>query len=280
MLNILWRGFHVTTIIFAILGFILVGGYLSTRFGFTNTEGVIDNQTKSFIQKPTPDTNNNYTTFPLAHTKEWIAFRKAIIKDLPVITKISKETGVPSRLLVAILVPEQMRLFHSDRAIFKQVFEPLKILGSQSQFSWGIFGIKVDTARAVESHLHDKASPYYVGERFENILNFASSSNADEERYLRITDEHNHLFSYRYTALYILQIESQWKKQGFPINDKPEVIATLWNLGFEKSKPHKDPSSGGAVLDIDTKKYSFGEIARLFYYSDEMIEIFPIENNN
>ena len=81
--------------------------------------------------------------------------------------KIYKETGIPPRILVAILVPEQMRLFHSDRAIFKQFFEPLKMLGSQSQFSWGIFGIKDDTARDVENHLTDTTSPYYLGKSFE-----------------------------------------------------------------------------------------------------------------
>lgn len=277
---ILKRGFHVVTIIFAIIGVILVGGYFAVRFGFTNTQGVIDNQTKKFIPKASVGAKT-YTEFPLAHTPEWISFRQAVIKDLPMITKVSKETGVPARLLVTILVPEQMRLFHSNRSVFKSVFEPLKVLGSQSQFSWGIFGIKDDTAKNVEAHLKNPSSPYYLGKAYENALDFtsssASSTDIDQERYLRITDEHNHLYGYRYAALYILQIESQWKKAGFPIDKKPEVIATLWNLGFEKSKPHKDPTSGGAVLDINDTKYSFGEIARLFYYSDEMIEIFPQE---
>jgi hypothetical protein len=280
MTIILRRGFHVITIFFATIGVILVGGYFAVRFGFTNTEGIIDNQTKKFIPNASVGTKT-YTEFPLAHTPEWISFRQAVAKDLPMITKVSKETGVPARLLVAILVPEQMRLFHSNRSVFKSVFEPLKVLGSQSQFSWGIFGIKDDTAKNVEMHLKTPSSPYYLGETYENALNFsslsASSTDIDQERYLRITDEHNHLYGYRYAALYILQIESQWKKAGFPIDKKPEVIATLWNLGFEKSKPHKDPTSGGAVLDINDTKYSFGEIARLFYYSDEMIEIFPQE---
>jgi hypothetical protein len=277
---ILKRGFHVVTIFFAIIGFILVAGYFAIRFGFTNTQGIIDNQTKKFIPKATVG-NKTYTEFPLAHTPEWISFRQAVAKDLPIITKVSKETGVPARLLVAILVPEQMRLFYSNRPIFKQVFEPLKVLGSQSQFSWGIFGIKDDTAKSVESHLKNPSSSYYLGKKYENSLNFTSTSTSstdiDQERYLRITDEHNHLYGYRYTAFYILQIESQWKKAGFPITNKPEVIATLWNLGFSKSKPHASPSSGGAVLDINDKKYSFGEVARLFYYSDEMIELFPLE---
>jgi hypothetical protein len=259
-------------IIFAIIGFVLVSGYLAVRFGLTKTTGIIDTQTKNFINIQKKD---SYETFPLAHTPSWVAFRQAVAKDVPMIQKVSKETGIPPRLLVAILVPEQMRLFHSDRPLFKRVFEPLKVLGSQSQFSWGIFGIKDETARAVESHLTDTSSPYYLGKSFENSLSFSSSTDTDNERFTRITDEHNHLYSYRYTALYVAQTEAQWKKDGFPITDRPEIIATLWNLGFTKSIPHDSPSSGGAVLDIDGTKYSFGEMAKLFYYSDEMIELFP-----
>ena len=248
------------------------------RLGFTNTKGTIDNQTVNFIQRDTT-TIDSYTSFPLAHTPEWIAFRQAVVKDIPLIIRVSKETGIPARLLVAILVPEQMRLFHSNRAIFKEVFAPLKVLGSQSQFSWGIFGVKDDTARAIESHLQDRNSPYHLGKNFEKMLSFTSSNenDVDQERFARITDERNHLYSYLYAALYIAQIESQWEKSGYKISDRPEVIATLWNLGFEKSSPHKNPKSGGAVLDIGKEKYSFGEIARLFFYSDEMIELLPIE---
>ncbi len=266
----------VFTIIFAIIGFVLVIGYFTVRFGFTNTRGIIDTQTENFIKKPMK-LQNGYEIFPLAHTPEWVAFRQAVAKDLPIITRVSKETGVPTRLLVAILVPEQMRLYYSNRPVFKKFFEPLKILGSQSQFSFGIFGIKDETARAVENHLINKTSPFYLGKQFENALAFSSSTDITNERFARITDEHNHLYGYRYAALYVLQIQSQWKKAGYPINSRPEIIATLWNLGFEKSKPKKNPSSGGAVLTINNTKYSFGEIARLFYYSDEMIELFPVQ---
>lgn len=265
----------VTTLIvvFAIIGFVLTSGYIAMRFKLTNTKGVMDTASVTFA-KPT-DKEQTYTEFPLAHTPEWNAFKQAVAKDKVMIDKVSKETGVPPRLLIAILVPEQMRLFHTDRPIFKKVFEPLKVLGSQSQFSWGIFGIKDETARAVELHLTDTTSPFYLGKSFENSLSFASTTNIDDERFQRIIDEHNHLYSYRYTALYVLQIESQWKKAGFPISNNPAVIATLWNLGFSKSKPNAEPKSGGAAIDINGTSYSFGSLASMFYYSDELIELFP-----
>jgi hypothetical protein len=261
--------------VFALIGFTLSAGYIAVRLGITNTSGRIDEQTDNFLKKKSLH-DESYELFPLAHTDEWVAFRVAVAKDKTILEKVSKETGVPSRLIVSLLVPEQMRLFHSDRPLFKRVFAPLKILGSQSQFSWGIFGIKDVTARAVEAHLLDKTSPFYLGKSFEESLAF-KTTNVEKERFARITDEHNHLYGYRYAAIYIQQIESQWARAGHPIGGRPEIIATLWNLGFEKSKPNNNPKSGGAILTINDKEYSFGELARAFYYSDEMVELFPLK---
>lgn len=264
--------FSSLIILFACIGFVLVMGYLAMRLKLTSTLGVIDTESSHFVK--TKENENIYIEFPLTHTQEWNAFKQAVVKDKPIVEKISKETGIPSRLLIAILVPEQMRLFHSDRPLFKSIFEPLKVLGSQSQFSWGIFGIKDETARAVEAHLLDTNSPFYLGAAFQHRLDF-TTPDPDQERFQRIIDEHNHTYSYLYTALFVAQIESQWKKAGFPLTDKPAVIATLWNLGFTKSKPNNDPKSGGASLLINGKTYSFGALAEAFYYSDELIEIYP-----
>lgn len=262
--------FRVSIYIFSIIGLILVLGFFSVKFGLTNVFGVIDAQENSFLQKDA----SGYTRFPLSHTPEWIAFRQAVAKDKQLIEKTSKETGVPPRILISLLVPEQMRLFHSDRPLFKKIFEPLKILGSQSQFSWGIFGIKDETARAIENNLKDTSSPFYLGQSFENALNF-KTTDKDQERFSRIIDEHDHIYGYLYAALYIAQIEKQWKDAGFTIENRPEILATLWNIGFAHSNPNSDPKSGGAPIDIDGITYSFGTLAGSFYYSDEMIEIFP-----
>lgn len=261
----------ILVIIFAIIGFSLVAGYIAVRLGLTNTPGIIDEQSQHFLLA-----SGKYTEFPLAHTPEWIAFRQAVAKDKTIIDQVSKETGVSGRTLVALLVPEQMRLFYTNRPIFKQIFEPLKILGSQSQFSWGILGIKDETARAVEDHLHDKTSPFYLGTPFEHMLDFKTTT-PDQERFSRIIDEHDHTYGYLYAALYLVQIEKQWKDAGFPIANRPEILATLWNIGFEHSVPNADPKSGGAPIDINDTTHSFGALAGAFYSSDEMVEIFPTQ---
>jgi hypothetical protein len=262
--------FKFCTYVFALIGLVLVMGYGALRLGLTTTEGIVDTGDHRFIEKA----DDTYTVFPLAHTPEWVAFRIAIAKDKQTLDRVSKETGLSERLLVALVVPEQMRLFYTNRPLFKEVFSPLKILGSQSQFSWGILGIKEDTAQAVETHLNDQASPFYLGGPYSHMLDF-KTENHDSERFDRIINDESHYYSYLYAALFILQIEKQWKDQGIPISTRPDIIATLWNIGFNHSHPHDDPLSGGSSMDIGTTTYSFGRLAKDFYDSDEMIELFP-----
>ena len=176
-------------------------------------------------------------------------------------------------MIVAPLVVEQLRLFTSEREIFKQIFSPLKILGNQSQFSWGVMGIKQDTAKQIEENLKDKKSVWYLGKEFEHILDFKTDDH-DNERFERLTDEHDRYYSYLYGALCIKQIMKQWSNAGFNIDNRPEIIATLYNIGFENSKPKRDPQSGGAKIEINGGQYSFGSLAQEFYNSDELIEEF------
>ena len=260
----------IGVLFFACVGLVLVGGYIAVRYGFTNTHGIIDTQNKTFVEPP----HGTYTTFVLAHTPEWIAFRMAIAKDTEMIRRIERETGIPARTLISPIVPEQMRLFHTERPVFKQFFEPLKILGSQSQFSWGIAGIKDETAREVERRLKDATSPSYLGAQYEHILDF-KTEDPNQERFDRITDERNHYYAYLYTALYLKEIEAEWTHAGFDISKRPEILATLYNLGFSKSNPKANPEIGGAQIDINGTSYSFGSLAGMFYVSDELVELFP-----
>jgi len=71
------------------------------------------------------------------------------------------------------------------------------------------------------------------------------------------------------------ELEAQWQKAGISINDKPEIVATLFNIGFANSKPHPDPLPGGAEIDIASTTYSFGGLAGSFYYSSELTDVFP-----
>lgn len=266
--------FHIIIYIFAAVGFIFLIVYVAVQLGWTKTSGIIDvqhdyfkNQLTEFIPHP-----------PWSQTEEWNVLKDAISKDKEPIISAGEKVGISPRLIVAVLIVEQLRLFHSNREIFKQVFAPLKILGNQSQFSWGVMGIKQDTARQIEENLKDPQSAWYVGKDYEHTLDYASSTKTegvDAERFARLTSETDRYFSYLYAAVLLKELESQWNKAGFPISDKPEILATLFNIGFTNSRPNSEPKVGGAQIDIGTTTYSFGGLAGSFYYSDEMLGEFP-----
>jgi hypothetical protein len=212
--------------------------------------------------------------FPWMNDEEWIVIGAAVDKDKDVINQVSRETQLPPRLIVSSLIVEQLRLFHSQRELFKKVFEPLKILGNATKISLGVMGIKEATAIEIERHLKDPASEYYLGKSFENNLDF-STSDPVQERFERLTRENDHYYSYLYAALYMKQMMSQWEKAGYDIRYRPEIIGTLFNVGFPQSKPKPDPKTGGSEISIKEAKYSFGSLAYEFYYSGEMQESFP-----
>lgn len=289
--------FSFLTVVFAIIGFVFVGVYFAVKFGFTNTTGIIDQQRDQFIQdglkelpkivsvqSPTTPLATNTTSEPTPqeqptykhwqHTYEWEIIQSALSKDIAVVQRASVDSGVPARLIVAQLVVEQFRLFFSEREAFKKWFEPLKILGSQTQFSWGVMGMKEETAIQVEQHLKDPSSPYYLGTTFEHLLDF-QTNDIESERFTRMTDQHDHYYSYLYAGLFLKQIISQWERAGYDVSNSPDILSTIYNLGFSKSIPNPDPKSGGAQITLDGVSYSFGSLGAEFYYSDAMLTEFP-----
>lgn len=226
--------------------------------------------------KAFPDQNNTANLYPWIESEEWQTLKQAVAKDKDLINQVAQKTGVPSRLLVAQIVGEQLRLFHDDREVFKQVFQPLKILGNEVQFSLGVAGIKEETAKKIEENLTDKTSSFYLGSSDEHLLDF-QTANHDQERFSRLTDAHDRTYSYLYTALFLKQVETQWQKAGFDISNRPEILATLFNLGFDKSIPKVDPQVGGSVVTIDDRDYTFGGLAYDFYYSGELLDEFPYQ---
>jgi len=254
-------------ILFAIIGFVLVAGYFAVKLGLTDTRGIVD----SIDRYSTGRTN-----YPWMQGQEWQVLQEAISKDEAVIKRAALAAGIPSRVLVSALVPEQLRLYYDEREIFKGFFAPLKILGNQTQFSWGVMGIKPDTAKAIEVHLNDPTSPYYPGPEYAHLLD-STSSPLEDVRFSRIANEDDHYYSYLYAALYLRQIVAQWPHEGYDLSRRPEILATLYNIGFSSSEPNKTPQIGGAEVEINGMTYSFGGLAYEFYYSDALIDYFPIE---
>ena len=222
--------------------------------------------------------NNNRNVFSWVNEDEWKSIESGILKDKDVINKVANQVGIAPRLIVSALIVEQLRLFHSQRELFKKFFEPLKILGNATKISLGVMGIKEATAIDTEKHLKDPSSPYYLGAEYENLLDLNSNDPAGE-RFSRLTDDKNHYYAYLYGAVYLKEMLTQWERAGYSIKYRPEIIGTLFNVGFPQSKPNPDPKVGGSKITIGDGVYSFGSLAYEFYYSGEMLEEFPYITN-
>jgi len=268
--------FTILVYIFAFIGFGLTAGFFAVKYGLTNTSGVIDTQRQNFLDggKTPETTTNSPSDMYWATLPEWQTIRAAILKDKAVIYRASATAGVSPRLIITQLVVEQLRLFYTERESYKKFFEPLKILGSQTQFSWGVMGTKEETAIEIENNLKNRSSTYYLGSTYEHMLDF-KTADIKQERFTRMTDQHDHYYSYLYAGLYLKQIMTQWKSAGFDISGRSDILATLYNIGFNGSRPKANPQSGGAEIKIGDHVYSFGSLAREFYDSNELVEEFP-----
>lgn len=240
-------------------------------------ESYVDNTNIDSCKK-----NNNVnknlpkTAYIWADTEEWNLMKNVFTRDQDVIVKASKDAGISPRLLLGGVIGEQFRFFGNRRESFKQYFEPLKILASLSNTSFGIAGLKPNTARLIEENLKNKNSPFYLGKDMENLLDYdVNILDKDKARMDRITNTKDPYYSYLYVGLYMKQIIKQWENNGFDIGTRPDVLATLYNLGFPRSVPKENPVSGGAIINVGGKDYTFGDLGYEFYFSGELVEIFP-----
>jgi hypothetical protein len=287
-------------LIFALIGMAFTAVFIGMQFGFTNVRGTIEERNSFFGKVPTINFNNASSSEASAdsgpvgngcleefdqtkscewnETVQWAVVKGGLEKDQAVIARVASETGVPARMIAAAVMPEQMRFFAQDenREVFKRYFEPLKILASLSQFSLGVSGMKQKTAEEVERYANDPSSPFYPGADYAALISHASSTeNKDQELFNRLTDEKDHYYSYLYTALYLKEIEMQWKRAGYDVGRRPDVLVTLFNLGFAASEPKSNPQVAGAPITIGGQKYSFGDLGAAFYHSDELVSEFP-----
>lgn len=263
--------------IFACIGALFVAVFIAMQFGLLNVRGSIDQRNAFFNTDTVPKEvcQDGATMCEWNRTPEWQVVSGGLRKDAEVIAKVSAQTGVSSRMIASVVVPEQIRFFTAEREVFKRYFEPLKILGSLSQFSLGVSGIKQETANMIELYAASTTSQFYPGAGMSDLIAYKTTTNHDGELYKRLTDPKDHYYSYLYTALYIKEVQSQWKLAGFDISKNPEAVVTLFNIGFQGSHPNPTPTAAGAAIDIGGQTYVFGRLGTLFYNSDELTDIFP-----
>ncbi len=271
--KILKKTWFIVHVGLALLGAFVIILFVLHELGLTNVPGSITkvNRNKSEIIAKTKA--EKIQKYPWLTSREWIVVKTGLIADAPVINEVSKKVGISPRIIAGAVIGEQIRFFTTDRAQFESYFEPVKKFINLTQFSYGIAGIKPDTAIFVENAIANPKSRYYLGEKYAHILDYAPDVDPVSERIKRLNDE-SHYYSYLYVALIQKMLITEWKNKNIDISKKPGVINTLYNIGFGASKPHADPGIGGVPITIDGVQYSFGELADDFYWSGELVEYF------
>lgn len=276
-------------LVFAGVGVVVTVVFFGMQYGVFNVPGSIIERNASFGPVPTatnplPSSLGCQLQFSQIdpcfwyQTVQWEVVSGGLKKDTTIINRVAVETGISPRMIAAAVMPEQLRFFAEDnnREVFKRYFEPLKLLVSMSKFSLGVSGIKQDTAAMIEYYASSTTSPFYPGADMAPLLTYTgTSTNHDQELFNRLTNEKDHYYSYLYTAIYLKEIISQWQKAGYAIAERPDVLVTLFNLGFEASQPKSDPQVAGAGITIGGQNYSFGYLGTLFYQSNELLDILP-----
>ena len=223
--------------------------------------------------------------YPWANCREWKQFCNAVKADKRAIDSVSKLTGVESRFIVMCLVGEQVRMFNSGREAFKKYVTPFNHLILPTNRGYGVTGILEHTALKIEQNLFDKKSNFYAGDYFQNVVNLKDSfpelvnDTIASHKHLtiqRLIKRGDHYYSYLYTAFFLRQFQAHWVKEGFTLENRPEILGTLFNLGYQKSKPKKNPEVGGSNFKVGGIEYTFGGICYEFYYSGELQDYFPL----
>ena len=223
--------------------------------------------------------------YPWANCREWKQFCNAVKADKRAIDSVSKLTGVESRFIVMCLVGEQVRMFNSGREAFKKYVTPFNHLILPTNRGYGVTGILEHTALKIERNLFDKKSIFYAGDYFQNVVNLKDSfpelvnDTIASHKHLtiqRLIKRGDHYYSYLYTAFFLRQFQAHWVKEGFTLENRPEILGTLFNLGYQKSKPKKNPEVGGSNFKVGGIEYTFGGICYEFYYSGELQDEFPL----
>ncbi len=221
--------------------------------------------------------NTGESAYTWQNSEYWQTIKAAILKDREKINEAAGKAGIQPRMLVSVAIVEQLRLYYTQREFYEKFFKPLKILANANKMAWGVMSIKEKMAIQTEEHLKDTSSAFYPGKEYEQLLDYPETDDILKLRYNRLTDEKNHYYSYLYGSLIIRELQSQWLSVGYDLKYRPEIIATLFNIGFDHSVPKANPAVGGSTLDINGEKYFFGSLAFEFYYSGELAEEFPFE---
>ncbi|WP_069470892.1 hypothetical protein [Candidatus Marithrix sp. Canyon 246] len=113
-------------------------------------------------------------------------------------------------------------------------------LGKNS--SIGFCQIKLKTAYFIEHQLDDPDSVFYLGQVHKNTMTISQTVAELIDKLM--TPKLNIL----YAAAYLKMMQTRWKNVGFPINNRPDILGTLYSAGLYNNDgterfPNKHPQA-------------------------------------
>lgn len=90
--------------------------------------------------------------------------------------------------------------------------------------------------------LSGSTSEFYPGKPYQNILSISKSPREIIQKL------QNDSLNILYAAAYIKIIQNYWQKAGFPINNRPDILGSLYSTGIYKPngeirKPNAHPKA-------------------------------------
>ncbi len=202
-------------------------------------------------------------------------------KLAPSINKYSKELGVDPRIVGGVIYVEDFRSLTTPKGFIEGKLEGrwiTRMLLEMKGATIGVGQMSREEMWRIIKNFNDANSKFYMGKNFENYVTEKDFENSEKGIEYVKNGIHGYVFTdpdvqVKFVASMIAQFQAQWKNEGYDISDKPEILGTLYNIGFKNSNPKKDPQSGGSMNFIFGKQMNFGDATKAWHDSNLNPEI-------
>lgn len=179
-----------------------------------------------------------------------------ILNNKKIIIQAAEAFDINPTYLASIIYTERSLNYDWTDDVFDKA---LALVGKNS--SIGFCQVKLKTAYFIERQLADSNSIFYPGNKYKNILKVNNNPYKIIE-YLQVDS-----LNIYYAAAYLRIIQSFWSMSGFSIDNKPEIIGSLYQLGLfrengEPREPHFNPQENNFGKTVLASLYLFSDFSR------------------
>lgn len=185
-----------------------------------------------------------------------------LVEHRDLIMQSAERFNLPPRLVASVI--------YTERTLNVNWLESeLDMLLAKTGYSSsiGMGQVKIHTAQWIEKKIWDTESDYYLGAAYRK---FIPKSKDREELINRLKEPRWNL---NYIASYLAMFCKRWKDAGYGIENRPDIIGTLYSLGpfrvsdKKERKPHGNP-----------RPNHFGIVVKRFYDSQKLLDFYPADD--